>query len=559
MSWRYRFTFFILSFIFALILSRLFYWQIVKGQELSALAQSQYSGKVSLLPIRGEIKTSDSFPIAGNKISYLVFANPKQIGDKEKASTLLALVLGVKKASISAQLSLDRFWVPLKSDIDTKTKENMRDINLPGIGFEQHFSRFYPEASLAAQLVGFVGKDDSGQDKGYFGLEGYYDRLLRGKGGSVVEIHDALGKPILSKANESEGEVNGSSLILSIDRSIQFLAQRKLKEGIEDYGASGGMVGIMDPATGNILAMSSFPSFSPDSFQDYADDLYKNPFISNTYEPGSTIKPLIMSSALDAGLVTPDTKCPICDKPVSVGGYDLHTWNDKYYKDTNMIDVIKHSDNTGMVFVAQKLGLDRMISYLTKFGIGQSTNIDLQGEVVPELKKRNLWYSVDLATTGFGQGISVTPIELLNAFSGIANGGKLMQPHVVAGVQSPDGEIVSIPPKVMGIPISSKTAKVMTEILVNAVNNGEASWARLKGYRVAGKTGTASIPVKGHYDPNQTIASFIGFAPANDPKFVMLVIIDRPTSSIYGAETAAPVFFSIAKDLLSYYGIPPEE
>jgi cell division protein FtsI/penicillin-binding protein 2 len=265
-----------------------------------------------------------------------------------------------------------------------------------------------------------------------------------------------------------------------------------------------------------------------------------------------------MSAALNSKLITPDTKCNACAGPVSVGGYDLETWDNKYFPNTNMIDVIQHSDNTGMVFVAQKLGLDGMINYLGKFGIGDYTGIDLQGEVSAVLKPKNEWYAVDLATTGFGQGISVTPIEILDATAAIANDGVRMEPQVVSAVEDNVGNRTKIQPKVLDTPIDSQTAKVMSEIMVNAVNKGEASWVRLKGYSIAGKTGTASIPVSGHYDPNQTIASFVGFAPSNNPKFVMLVILNRPTSSIYGAETAAPIFFDIAKSLLGYYGIPPE-
>jgi cell division protein FtsI/penicillin-binding protein 2 len=211
-----------------------------------------------------------------------------------------------------------------------------------------------------------------------------------------------------------------------------------------------------------------------------------------------------------------------------------------------------------MVFVAQKLGLDGMINYLGKFGIGDYTGIDLQGEVSAQLKPKKQWYAVDLATTGFGQGISVTPIELLDATAAIANNGIRMQPQIVAAVEDVDGNTTKIAPKVLDTPIRPETAKVMAQIMVNAVNKGEASWARLKGYSVAGKTGTASIPVSGHYDPNQTIASFVGFAPSDNPKFAMLVILNRPTVSIYGADTAAPIFFDIAKSLFSYYGIPPE-
>jgi cell division protein FtsI/penicillin-binding protein 2 len=212
-----------------------------------------------------------------------------------------------------------------------------------------------------------------------------------------------------------------------------------------------------------------------------------------------------------------------------------------------------------MVFVSEKLGLDRMLDYLQKFGIGDTTGIDLQGEESPALHSKDQWYPIDLATASFGQGIVVTPIELLDAIAAIANDGKRMEPHVVAAIQTSDGKTITIPPKEINQPISATTAKVMTQIMVDAVNNGEAKFYRLKGYDVAGKTGTASIPVAGHYDPTKTIASFVGFAPANDPKFVMLVVLDEPSSSIWGSETAAPIFFNVAKDILMYYGIPPSE
>lgn len=558
MTWRYKTAFLGIVLLFLLVIARLFYWQVVKAQELSALGQEQYGVNITISPQRGNIKTSDGFPIAGNKVTYLVFANPKEVKNIGETSSILASILDMEVASVSSRLSQDKFWVPIKSGIDLETKQKVDKLNLLGVGFDKKYERFYPEASMAAQLLGFVGKDSEGNDKGYFGVEGYYDRLLRGKEGTAIQVHDALGRPILAKINQASGEVNGENLILSIDRSIQFLAEKRLKEGIDRYGAESGMVGIMDTKTGQILAMASFPTFDPRDYQYYSDSLYKNPFISDLYEPGSTFKPIVMSSALNTKVVTPQTKCNICSGPVSVSGYEIHTWNDKYYKDISMIDTILHSDNTGMVFTAQKLGLDKMLEYLGKFGIGENTGIDLQGEVSAQLKPKNQWYAVDLATTGFGQGISVTPIELLNAISTIANEGKRMEPHVVAAVESKDGSVVKILPKLIDTPISAETAKVMTEIMINAVNKGEASWTRLKGYRIAGKTGTASIPIQGHYDPNQTIASFVGFAPADSPKFAMLVVLNRPKTSIYGAETAAPIFFKIAKSILEYYGIPPE-
>lgn len=556
---RYRTVLLVFTLVFLLIIARLFYWQVVKADELSKLGQTQYGNSIKIEPIRGEIETSDGFPIAANKISYLLYANPKEIKEKERVTRMLSRTLDIPEASISAQLGQDLFWVPIKRGLDADMKSIVEEEKIPGVGFEQEFERFYPEASMAAHLLGFVGRDEVGASKGYFGVEGYYDRLLKGKEGSAVQIHDALGRPILARVEGEESfGTDGSSLILNVDRSIQFLAEKKLKEGIERYGASGGMVGILNPKTGEVLAMASFPNFDPKFYNQYDAVFYKNPFVSSLYEPGSTFKPLVMSAAFNEKLLSPSSKCPICSKPVSVGGYELKTWNNQYFPNSTMLEVIQHSDNTGMVYTAQTLGLDRMVRYIDKFGFGKITGIDLEGEVSATIKQKDSWYEVDLATTGFGQGISITPIGLLTAFASIANDGVMMEPHVVGAVRDKNGKITRIKPKELGRPISSATAKVMTQVLVNAVNKGEAKWAKIAGYEVAGKTGTASIPVEGRYDPNKTIASFIGFAPAKDPEFVMIVILDRPTTAIYGAETAAPVFFSIAQGLFSHFGISPE-
>ncbi|CAN5161046.1 penicillin-binding protein [soil metagenome] len=559
MTWRYRFIFLSFAFSFILICGRLFYWQAFKAMELSSMGESQYGQNIKLDPVRGEIRTTDGFPIASNKLTYQVFANPKEVKDLPKTVSLLAPLLQEDPASVSALLSLNRYWIALKSGVDNNTKQAIDTLHLPGVGFDDKSVRFYPEASIAAKLLGFVGKDDSGADTGYFGLEGYYDRQLRGKEGIAKQIHDAFGRPILAKLNNATGEVNGRNITLHVDRVMQYVLENELKAGMQENGADGAMAAMVDPKTGGIIALASFPSFDPRSYYDYTDTDYKNSFISDTYEPGSTFKPLVMAAAINEGLVKPETKCTICAGPVSIGGYDIHTWNDEYQPNLSMTEVIQHSDNTGMVFVSQKLGLDRMIEYIHKYGFGQATNIDLQGEVIPSIRPRDDWYPIDLATSSFGQGISVTPIELLMAIAALANGGKRMEPHIVANIQTPDGKTIPISPKVVNQPVSEQTAKIMTEILVNAVNKGEASFARLKRYRIAGKTGTAQIPVAGHYDPTQTIASFVGYAPAQDPKFAMIVVYDRPTKSIYGAETAAPTFFHIAQRALEYYNIPPTE
>lgn len=561
MNTRYRIGLLSFALVFLVIIGRLWYWQIVRAQELSELGESQYGTNIKITPIRGEIKTSDGFPIAANKINYFVFANPKEISSDKKVvvAKLLSPLLQVDEATISAQLALNRYWVPLRSHLENTVKEQIEKLKLPGVGFEEQSTRFYPEASLAAKLIGFVGKDNEGNDKGYFGLEGYYDRQLAGKNGYAMQIHDAFGRPILAKMSSRTAKVDGRNLVLSVDRTIQFFLEEEVKNGITKYGAQGGIGIVMNPKTGGILAMTAFPSFNPQSYQDFSSDMYLNPIISGAYEPGSTFKPLIMAAAINENLVKPETHCPICDKPVEIGGYEIRTWNDKYQAGINMIDIIRESDNTGMVYISKLLGLKRMLNYFDKYGIGQLTGIDLQGEMAPTIREADSWYPIDVATASFGQGISLTPIELLSAFASLANEGKRMEPHIVAKVETPEGEVIPIQPKVVAQTVSSRTAVIMREILINAVNNGEAKFAALKGYRIAGKTGTAQIPIQGHYDATKTIASFIGYGPADDPKFAMLIVYDRPSSSIYGAETAAPTFFAVAKRILTYYGISPTE
>lgn len=561
MIWRYRIllVFFFLAFL--LILGRLFYWQVVRAKELISLGDSQYGKFKKEIPIRGEIKTSDGFPIATNKVTYLITANPKLIAneDKEKTAKLLSPFIEVDEATISALLKLDKFWVPLKNNSENNIKQKIETLNLDGLGFEEQPIRFYPEASLAAKLIGFVGKDENGNNKGYFGIEGYYDRQLSGKVGLAKEIKDAHGRPILAEINNNSGKIDGRNLLLHIDRFAQFTLEESLKKGFYRYGAQGASGIIMDPKTGGIIAMSGVPDFDPGKYNDYSDDLYLNSMISGGYEPGSTFKPLIMAAAIDSGLVTPETQCSICDKPVEIGGYSIKTWNDKYSRNITMANVIRDSDNTGMVFVGNKLGISKMNLYLTSYGMGKLTGIDLQGEMAPEVRGVDSWYPIDVATASFGQGISVTPIGLITAFASLANDGKRMVPQVVDKVETDTGEIIDIAPVVAGKPVSARTALIMREMLVNAVKSGEAKWAAPKGYRIAGKTGTAQIPIEGHYDSNKTIASFVGFAPADNPRFIMLIIYDRPSTSIYGAETAAPTFFEVAKKLLNYYKIAPSE
>jgi len=550
------------------IILRLFYWQTVKADELQSLAEKQRSTSQKIEPKRGDILFSDGSVLASSKPTFLLYALPKTLTDesKLKLSKLLSGILIKDDKEKAKELELDLknklllnlYSVDLQKNISIENKKEIESLKPSGIGFKDSSSRFYPEGSSSAHLLGFVGSDSRGEATGYFGLEGEYNGELKGFSGLLKLEKDSAGAPILIGNFLGTTPRNGKNLILNVDRTVQFIVEDNLKKGMEKYSAKSASAAVMDPKTGGILALASFPSYDPGSFDQFPKETHKNPFVADSYEPGSTFKILVMSGAINEEAVKSDTECDICEGPVEVGGFEIRTWDNKYFPRLTMKDTIIHSDNTGMVFTGRKLGLDKLYSYIQNYGFGEKTNIDLQDEASPDLRSKDNWREIDLATTSFGQGIAVTPIQMLTAVSAIANGGKLMEPHVVKEVRD-DSSVFEIKPKVVRQVISENAAKIITDMMVAAVNEGEAKFAKPKGFNIAGKTGTAQIPVAGHYDPNKTIASFVGFAPPEDPKFVILVRYDQPTSSIFGAETAAPTFFEIAKQLFNYYKIAPSE
>lgn len=547
-------------FTFALccIVSRLFWWQVIASDDLQRQAQSQYYLQFTLPANRGEILSSDGSPIVINQPAFLVYAEPKKITDVLSFSKKISTVIKREPEEISDQISLpNRVWVPLARKIETPIVEELKKLNLPGLGFEKDTKRFYPEASMAAHTVGFVGSDENGEDRGYFGLEGYYDRELHGKDGKIQQEKDVRGAPILVGDAKRFDPENGRNIILYMDRAIQYNTEKRLQEGIETYGAKEGSVVIMDPKTGGILAMASYPSYDESTYTEFSKDLYKNPIVAGSYEPGSTFKTLVMSAGLEEKRITPTTIMNE-DGPVTIGEYAIRTWNDQYHGPITMSKILEYSSNVGMVYIANKLGKDTLLRYIHEFGFGSPTGIDLEEETSPDIREDRLWGDIDIATASFGQGIAATPIQMVRAVAALANDGWLMQPQMVKELVDTYGKRVIIKPKKIRQVVSANTAHVITEMMVSAVDLGEAKWAKPKGYRIAGKTGTAQIPVAGHYDAKKTIASFVGFAPADDPKFVMLVTLREPTSSQWGSETAAPLFFTIARDLFRYWGLPAQ-
>jgi cell division protein FtsI/penicillin-binding protein 2 len=551
--------------LFVGIIARLYYWQVVKGLELKKQAGGQYrSIRLSQAP-RGNILASDGSWLAVMRPGWLLFAEPPKLNtDRKEIAKALSKIFvkdefenkeDYENAIIKETDRINELlnkkglvWVPLKNKLIAEEKTRIENLDIKGLGFELQEVRFYPEGSSSAHLLGFLGKNDDGKDVGYFGLEGYYDIILSGKSGIVKAEKDLKGGNLLSSQTLEADSVPGADLKTHIDKRMQLAVEKKLKEALEKYDAKAGSVIVMDPKSGAILAMGSYPSYDPAKYSQFDTSLFRNPVISDSFEPGSVFKVIVMASALDAGVIKKDTICDICDKPLKVDKYSIETWNNKYHPNSTMTEVIINSDNVGMSFVAQKLGVNKMYEYLSKFGIGSLTGIDLQGEATPNLRKESSWNVVDLVTASFGQGIAVTPIQMIKAVSAIANDGNMVTPKIVMDGKS------SVIEKV----ISKEASDEITEMMVEAAKNGEAKWTNLKGFSVAGKTGTAQIPIAGHYDPEKTIASFVGFAPAEDPKFVMLVTLKEPQSSPWASETAAPLWYSIAKDLFQIFGIQPE-
>ncbi len=537
---------------YAAIITKLFILQVLN----SSSADTTYLKTSRIQPERGKIYDRNGEPLAVNKSSFLLYIEPKKIGDTADLVKKIDPILQIGEASLAAKIDKSKNWIAIKEGLDKELKQRLLDLKLKGLGFEDRFQRYYPESSLAAHLLGFVGKDARGENVGYFGIEGFYNKDLVGLPGIIKSDRDIFGRPILLGTQQRLNPENGRDLYLTIDKSVQEIVKRKLQLGIERYKAKEGCILVVNPSTLELLAMTCLPDYDVDNYYDFSEEFFKNPAISNLYEPGSTFKPFVMAAALQEKKIKPDDFYNETG-PIKIGEYTIKTWNNRYEGKISMTRIIEKSSNVGIVYVAQRLGNKKIYSYLKNYGFGEATGIDLQGESTNYLKKEPDWYPIDFATVSFGQGIAVTPIQMIRAFSSLINGGNLLSPFVVNKIAT-DDKVNTIDPKVKRRTISDRTSETIKKMLLSAVENGEIRWARPQGYKIGGKTGTAQIPIEGHYDPSKTVASFIGFAPVAEPKFLALVILREPQTSPWGSETAAPLFFEIAKELLVYYNIAPE-
>ena len=581
------------SLIWLGLASRLFYWQIIRSDQLSGLAQLQYQKQLRLSGSRGKISTSDGRMLVGNQTVYRVAIEPPLL-DKPMTDVIDQLwpILASQAAQVASTagiitanqfsataspagtvnlLNLDQIkaellvkvtqlaeakWLGIWPQVDQTTKNQLADLQLPGVKFEPYEIRDYPEASLAAHVVGFVGKNEAGKDIGYFGIEGALDKELQPRA-VVKQIEKNLLGYVWSDQAESASTM-GRDVVLTIRRDIQNLVEEQLQFGVQKYGAAAGEVVIMAPQTGFILAAAAYPNYYPSHFWLFEPSLYRNPLLTQLFEPGSTFKVITVATAINNQAVTPDTICTQCQGPRQIDKYTIRTWNNEYHPNITVTDALAKSDNIAMVFVQELLGKDKFITGIQDFGFGQSVTADLQEDSSTPLPEK--YGPVELANMAFGQGLSMNSLQLTRAIGAIANRGQLMQVQIVAKVIDPvTNQEVITQPKILRQIISPQTADQVTQMMINAAAQGEAKWTASSTHLIAGKTGTAQIAFEGRYDPNKTIASFIGFAPPTHPKFMMLVKLTEPSSSPWAAETAAPMWYKIANKLYLLLNIPPDK
>jgi cell division protein FtsI/penicillin-binding protein 2 len=563
---------------FLAIAGRLYYWQIVRGDELSAAADAQYRRVVTITGKRGDIVSADHYTLATNKEVFRLFAQPHLLTQEPEvvAAQIVELLLADKptdeeaseesEQQLAATLTQETVnmlkkpgarWVSLRQNLTPETKEKIEQLKITGLGFESYQRRTYPEASMAAHLLGFVGKDADGVDVGYFGLEGALERELRARSVQTTIQADALGLQLTGRGQDSPVVLDGRTVQTTIRRDIQFLVETQLLEGISRYGAKAGEIVVIEPSTGKILAYAAYPGYDPASFVAFDPQLYKNPGITKAYEPGSTFKVLTLAAGLDAGIITPETECSKCAGPWRYGKHTIKTWNDTYVPNTTMQEALINSDNTAMIFVAEQLGRERLADYLKSFGIAEELRVDLQEDAKTPFPSRI--GPVELATISFGQGITTTTLQMARAVGAIANGGVMMRPQVISAVTDPaTGETISIDPIKERRVISNQAAQQITQMMVNTVQYNEKRWTKNYKYSVAGKTGTSQIPIAGGYAQDRTIASFVAFAPASNPQFVMLIKFEEPTTSPWGDASAAPLWFKIADQLYLLLNLAPD-
>ena len=544
---------------FAALIARLGYVQLWKGSELAERAEESWRRNIPFQAKRGEITDRNGVKLAYNVSSPTVWAIPAQIRDPQGTARRLAPVLGMSESHLVSLLTKRSMLVDLKPEgrkISLEKAQEVKNLGLPGIYVGEDNKRYYPFGSLAAHILGFTGS----YNQGLTGLELRYDDRLSGIAGSVSFLADAAGRQMPNSSDAYTPPRDGLTLRLTLDQTIQSVMERELDQAMLTLQPRSALAIAMNPKTGEILAMASRPTFEPDKYQEVPPEVYnRNLPIWMTYEPGSTFKIITLAAALEEGKVDLEKEYFFDPGSVEVGGARLRCWKKSGHGSQTFQEVVQNSCNPGFVALGQRLGKEKLFSYIRAFGFGQKTGIDLNGEENGILFKLSQVGPVELATTSFGQGVSVTPIQQITAVSAAINGGKLYKPFVAKAWIHPETGIVleEKEPELVRQVISPETSRKVRESLEKVVALGTGRNAFLDGYRVGGKTGTAQKVVGGRYSQSEHIVSFIGFAPADDPQIIVYAAVDNPQGIQFGGLVAAPIVRNILADVLPYLGVQP--
>jgi len=554
-KFRLALVFFSYLFVLLIIFLRLLNIQVLNNNNYIKLADSQHHLKLTLYPQRGLIYDRNHKVLALSLKVSSVYAVPRIIDQKKETAKKLSEALGIDYAETLKKLKKDKAFVWIKRRIADKQAKKIQALNLYGVELLKEDKRYYPNNELAAHIIGFAGVDE----KGLEGVELLYDSYLKGRNGRRSLLRDAKQRMLPAFEFEYIPAVNGYNVVLTIDEIIQHIVEEALDEGFKKNSPIGACVVVMDPHSGEILAMASRPAYDLNSFEHADSGHRRNRAITDYFEPGSTFKIITASAALEEKIVSLDDVFFCENGEYRISRHILH--DHRPHGELTFVQVIEKSSNIGAVKIAQKLGEKLLYKYVKKFGFGVKTNIDLPGEVAGVVRPLASWSKLSIAAVPIGHEIGVTVLQMAQAMSAVVNGGYLIKPHIVTKIVDNHNEVIkSFPQPKHRRVISEETSKTMRQILTGAVDNGTGRRAQIKGYKVGGKTGTAQkINQEGRYSHKKFVASFIGFAPADNPRFVIAVVFDEPHPYYYGGLVSAPVFKAIAEKILKYMDIPKEK
>lgn len=555
--------------LFLALIARLFQWQVIDADKYKALASEQQKTNVEVSSPRGTIFSADGGMLAYNQPAYGVYLNIKDMKDgnetksKYEIISLLAPLLEMDASDLDERLNMELNYVPLKHKVLEVNIEQLKTLNITALRFEEEEKRIYPEGTLASHVIGFVGKDDSGREKGKYGIEGYFNGDLSGKTGYITAEMDTYGNPIVTGEMESIYARRGRDVYLTIDRGLQKIIEDGIKKGAEEYEAKSATAIVMDPKTGAILAMANYPNYDPNAYWEVENSaILSNLAISHLYEFGSVGKVFTMGAVLEEKAADETTRVEAHSGCVQIADKTVCNWNRQTHGEELIVEVLQRSCNIGTYYFVKKIGPQKLYAYLGKFGVGKMTNITMQEDATSFIKDWQDWSEVDLAASSFGQTISATPLQIISGVSAIANGGKRMQPRVVSKLQD-DERTINFDPTIVDEPISKETADKLSEMMVSVVSEGGFKYfvRDIANYKIAGKTGSAQVPYEDRpgYDPTRVNATFVAFDATENRKFIMLVRIQEPKKGEYASDIAVPVWVNIFKDMAVYMGITPTE